>query len=183
MKHVMLTTADLAKRYYNPKALRPLCEACDNYGRNYACPPLDIDIEKRLSEYGNIHIFAEQYTAKRFLGDSGAHGNAAIEAFEKARRTFDAQLKEWEVKLDGVMLAPGRCALCESCARAENAPCRRPDDMRISLDAYCIEIVNLVRELCGIEIEWSETGRQKHITMIGAVLSNKRLIENNILQS
>lgn len=179
----MLTTADLTMRYYNPKVLRPLCEACDNYGRNYACPPLDIDIEKRLSEYRNIHIFAEQYTAKSFLGDSGACSNSAREAFEKARKTFDTQLKEWEIKLDGVMLAPGRCTLCESCARAENAPCRRPNDMRISLDAYCIEIVKLVRELCGIEIEWSGTGLQKHITMIGAVLSNTSLIENNILQS
>lgn len=183
MKHIMLTTAYLTKHYYNPKALRPLCEACDNYGRNYACPPLDIDIEKRLSEYGNIHIFAEQYPTENFFGNGGACGNAATEAFERARRTFDAQLKEWEIKLDGVMLAPGRCTLCESCARAENAPCRRPDEMRISLDTYCIEIVNLVSELCGIEIEWSETGLQKHITMIGAVLSDRSPIENNILQS
>lgn len=175
----MLTTRDLAARYYNPEALRPLCEACDNYGRSYACPPLDFDVMKRLSQYSCIHIFAEQYSTEDFL-ENGAVGHAAGTAFEKARLVFDSQLREWETSLNGIMLAPGRCTLCESCARAENAPCRHPDDMRISLDAYCIEIVKLVRELCGIEMEWSGEEPQKRITLIGAVLSNTSEKPSNV---
>lgn len=157
------------QRYYSPDMLGPLCVDCENYGRNYACPPLDIDVGERIAEYNFIHIFAQQFDICT-LTKTSAGGMKA--AFERARKDFDEQLMAWEEQLSGIMLAPGACSLCSQCSRADNMPCRHPDAMRISLDAYCIEIIRLVEELCGIQVQW-DAAQSGYVTIIGAVLSNK----------
>ncbi|MBQ4231187.1 MAG: DUF2284 domain-containing protein, partial [Salinivirgaceae bacterium] len=52
----------------------------------------------------------------------------------------------------------GKCLYCgdKPCARIDGKPCRHPDKVRPSLEAYGFDIVRTASELLGVDIKWSD---------------------------
>jgi predicted metal-binding protein len=44
-----------------------------------------------------------------------------------------------------MLLGAGSCQLCPSCSYVDGEPCRRPDDMIVSLEACGINVMSLMK--------------------------------------
>lgn len=173
-----IMTRELVERYYNPEKLLPLCVACANYGKNYACPPTGMDMKARLLAFNYAHVLMDKVKL-----DGNMDKSAVIAAFTTAKERFNAILREYEaLNIGSIALAPGSCMLCEKCSRASGNPCRHPDKMRVSMEAYSLEISRLAKDLFAIDIQWYVDKQPEYLTLIGAILANDMLQGNLLLK-
>lgn len=60
-----LPAADFIARFRDAERIAGYCRACPNYGRSWACPPFDFDLEEYLSGYATALIVATKITPAR----------------------------------------------------------------------------------------------------------------------
>jgi len=165
---IRLSVPDLISRYHRPEHLLPLCKACENYGKNYACPPAEFDLQEMMQKYSHIRLFAAKLHLEVPVNKS------EIEAiFVDAMFQFNKRLFEKEAEMAGSLAAvPGSCWLCSECARIQGVPCRYPEKLRMSLDAFSLEIALMAKELFQLEIQWYNEKQPDYLSMIGGILIN-----------
>lgn len=130
--------------------LRTYCEMnqCGNYGNNYACPP-HVGKTKELITEAKSYKKALVYQTISKLTDS-----FDFEGMEEANRIHkevsnmisDDIVSDYDRYLD---LRAGKCNVCAECSIADNLPCRFPEKMRASLEAYCVD-VSALAERCSM---------------------------------
>ena len=163
---VTLSTAELVQRYCRPEHLAPLCAQCENYGNNYACPPTGHDMAALLGTYAQMRLYAARLPLPPALAraDTGAY-------FARGMVVFNRRLLAEEAALPGSFaVAPGQCVCCERCARSDHLPCRHPESLRYSLDAFLLEIAQMSAELFDTEIRWYNDQPPPYLTMMGGLL-------------
>ena len=163
---VSLSTQALLRRYYRPQHLAPLCLQCENHGMNYACPPTGRDMAALLASYAQIRLYAARLPLPPALAraDTGAY-------FAQGMVAFNRRLLAEEAASPGSLaIAPGQCVCCERCARGDHLPCRHPDSLRYSLDAFLLEIAQMSAELFDTEIRWYNDQPPEFLTMMGGLL-------------
>lgn len=153
--------------YYHPETLKPLCTVCENYGCNYACPPLSLDVEALLRQYAQAHLLAARLRLPPTLPKE-----LLASLYVNAMAVFNRRLLACEAAEAGSLaIAPGHCTLCPRCARADGKPCPSPERVRLSLDAFSLEIARLASELFHFEIQWFNDRPPAYLTLIGGLLS------------
>lgn len=99
--------------------------------------------------------------------------SAADDMMRPITTALNEELLEKEQSTDGMCFGfAGSCPYCDGapCARIEGEPCRHPDKVRPSLEAYGFDVSLTVKELLGIEIKWSEQGLlPEYLTLVGGV--------------
>ena len=163
---VTLPTDELTRRFYRPAHLTPLCAQCENYGNNYACPPTGQDMAALLSTYARVRLYAARLPLPPTMAraDTGAY-------FARGMVLFNRQLMASEAAEPGSLaVAPGQCVRCKRCARRDAKPCRHPESLRYSLDAFLLEIAQMSAELFGMEIQWYNDQPPPYLTMMGGLL-------------
>lgn len=160
---------NLIKRYYRPESLLPLCKACENYGKNYACPPADADPLNLLCRFAHIRLFA----AKLLLTEHVAKSEVESIYVDAMSYFNDVLYRKEAEKSKSMAVMPGSCRLCRECARIEGEPCRHPAKLRMSLDAFSLEIAQMAKELFHIELQWYMNKQPEYLTMIGGILENE----------
>ena len=81
--------------------------------------------------------------------------SAAGDIMRPVTTVLNKELLEMEKTSDGMCFGfAGSCLYCgvAQCARIEGKPCRHPDKVRPSLEAYGFDISRTAKELLGIEI-------------------------------
>ncbi|WP_296849350.1 DUF2284 domain-containing protein, partial [uncultured Methanobrevibacter sp.] len=63
MKGIEKLTADVnvdefVENYVDIERFEALCQECDNYGKNWNCPPFDFDVENVWNSYSKLKIIA-----------------------------------------------------------------------------------------------------------------------------
>ena len=92
--------------------------------------------------------------------------------YVNAMAVFNRRLLAYEAAEAGSLaIAPGHCTLCVRCARADGKPCPRPEQIRLSLDAFSLEIARMASELFHFEIQWFNDRPPAYLTLIGGLLS------------
>lgn len=116
------------------------CSRCENYGKNYSCPPLSGNLEEnkaRFTKYEHAIIVNKVI----YLGQY-------YELMQSSGEEFGKLIDELRKLLEGkpVMIAgPGGCRLCEKCACLTDEPCRFPDKRRYSLEGSGMDVVTMSR--------------------------------------
>lgn len=146
-----------------------LCQQCGNYGRRYGCPPFDHDPLTVLQRYDRLQIIGVKVTPH----DKTLPLSAAGDMMHPVTTALNEELLELERSSGGMCFGfAGSCPYCDGtpCARIEGEPCRHPDKVRPSLEAYGFDISKTAKELLGIEIKWSERGLlPEYLTLVGGV--------------
>ncbi len=148
---------EFIRLFRNEEVVRGYCRECDNYGRSWGCPPFDFDVEERLRHYDNVKIVATKITPH----EQGLPLNAAQELMLPERHRLDKWLLEMEQRHNGLTCSyVGKCLYCanENCTRVCGLPCRHPDKVRPSLEAYGFDVSLISQELFGIALQWSKDG-------------------------
>lgn len=133
------------------------CRQCGNYGRRYVCPPFDYDPLPVIEGYNNVRIVGVRIVSK----DKSLPLDAAVELMKPVIDELDRELRESEKTLGGRSFGfLGTCPYCGDtpCARISGEPCKHPDKVRPSLEAFGFDVSKTARNLLGIEMNWSKGG-------------------------
>lgn len=122
-------------------AVRQMCAACGRFGSCWSCPPACGTLEKcreRVSKYANgILLQTVGQLEDEFDGEG------MMEAQEVHKENLNRLLKE--VGREGMLpLGAGCCTVCKTCTYPD-APCRFPDRMVSSMEAYGMEVAAVCR--------------------------------------
>ena len=148
-------------------SFRTLCEqnSCGMYGKSWMCPPY-------VGEYQELIQKAREYEAAIVYQTIGRLEDSydfegMMQAGEKMNRLTQTIRRELNT-LSGyetLFLGAGGCRVCTICAKAEEKPCRYPDQALASLEAYCINVSKLA-PLAGMKY----INGQDTLTYFGTVL-------------
>ncbi|MDE5785674.1 MAG: DUF2284 domain-containing protein [Duncaniella sp.] len=169
---VTLPGEDYIKRFRNAGLIMQRCMECDNYGCSWTCPPFDHDIENELRQYSNVSLTA----IKMIPGRKDIPISEVFGFMRPERMRIDRRMLEIERRHGGKYLAfSGKCMYCPEgrCVRSAGLPCRHPDLVRPSLEAYGFDVARTVSELFGFDILWSSDGfLPEYITIVTGLFHN-----------
>ena len=164
--------------YQDREKFMAFCRECPRYDALWSCPPLSLDADKFLDAYGWVHLLCVRID----LEDKTIR---EADTAEKIRATgwdivstvkldVEERLRRLETEIpDSLSLSSGGCNLCENCTRKTGAPCRQPDKMRYSLDAFGFDLTAITRDLFQIEILWCRDRLPQYFTLIHALLAQE----------
>lgn len=158
------------EQYRDVARFAALCRECGNYERRWCCPPLDVALEARLRGYTRATLLACVITPD--CVEQPLAGAMALMRPEIER--LNRRVLELERERDGLAMGfAGSCYYCgnEPCTREHGLPCRHPERVRPSLEAYGFDLERTCRELLGIEMAWSRDPRRlpPRLTLLCAV--------------
>ena len=161
------STDELLGKYYTPKDCLDSCKKCKCFGTQWSCPPLSVDTTALLKPYkrARIYIAIIETTTRIPISDEAS-------VTRPARIMLENLLREEEGKTGGrASYTIGRCLYCdEPCARISNQPCRHPNDIRPSLEAMGFNVIGILRDIAGIELQWSTDGNlPATLCLVGAI--------------
>ena len=124
--------------------VRIICkEECERYGTTWACPPGVGDLKEcsaRIHSYPNGILFSSVAEV------SDVMNMEEMLATRDAHEQLTTQVAEFlhQEGFETFTLSTESCDLCEHCAYLEGKPCRFPEKMVSSMEAYGV----LVLEVC-----------------------------------
>lgn len=152
-----IPVADYIARFRQEARFVECCRQCGSYGRSWGCPPFSFDVEARLRQYRYLLLTATRITP----GRSGLPLSQSMALMRPERERLEERLREMERRYGGLASAyVGSCLYCAegSCTRLDGRPCRHPDLVRPSLEAYGFDIGKTLSELFGITLLWGTDG-------------------------
>lgn len=167
-----LPAEEYIARFRNAEHFIKFCRECGNYGRSWGCPPFGYDVEERLREYSRLLLVATKITPLE--PDLPISESRRLIRPERIR--LENRLRELERRYGGLSCSyVGSCLYCPegSCTRPDGLPCRHPDLVRSSLEAYGFDIGRTLSELFKMELIWGKDGKMpEYLTLVCGLFHN-----------
>lgn len=167
-----ISTDEYTRRFRDAERFMQACRECPNYARSWACPPFDHDRDTELRQYENVLLIA----TKIVPDSSEIPVSEASRLIRPERVRLESKLREMEKTYGGRSFAfAGKCLYCPegTCSRLQGEPCRHPELMRPSLEAYGFDIGRTLSELFGIDLLWGRDGHlPAYLTLVCAFFHN-----------
>ena len=168
------------EKYRHAEKFMAYCRQCPNYNSVWSCPPLSFDAEALLKRYKLIYLrctkilLAPEIIASADTADKAkALGRRIIES---VKTDVDNELLGLEKRVPrSLALSSGGCTLCGECARKHNLPCRRPEKMRYSLDAFGIDLTAAAKDIFAVELQWSQGRLPEYFTLLSGLLTDTEI--------
>ena len=163
---VSLPTAEYIDRFRDADRFMKYCRECGNYGCSWGCPPFGFDVGERLRGYAHLLLIATRIRPVQ----SGLPMSDSRRLIRPERIRLETRLRELEKEYGGLSCSyAGSCLYCPegSCTRPEGLPCRHPELVRSSLEAYGFDMGRTLQELFGMELKWGSEGKMpEYLTLI-----------------
>ena len=149
------------------------CKACPNYGNRWGCPPFDHDTLQDLQPYDKVMLIGAKITPH----DPKMPMDRVYEIMRPELERLNERLLNLEREKGGMAFGfVGKCPYCndEPCARRQGLPCRHPDVVRPSLEAYGFNVSETASKLLGIDMVWS-SGKTipRYLTLVCGLFYNE----------
>ena len=131
------------------------CQQCKNYNHRYGCPPFDDETLSIVEGYEKVRIMG----VKIIPNNKQLPLSAANDLMKPVITEMNEELLELEKSLGGYAFGfVGTCPYCGGapCAKISGEPCRHPDKVRPSLEAFGFDMSKTAKDLLGLEIKWSQ---------------------------
>ena len=132
-----------------------LCQQCGNYGRRYGCPPFDEKTLSLIDDCQEVRIIG----VKIIPQNKQLPLKSANDLMKPVIAEMNEELLKLEESLGGYAFGfVGSCPYCggAACARISGKPCRYPEKVRPSLEAFDFDMSKTAKDLLGLEIKWSQ---------------------------
>ena len=167
-----ITVDEYMKRFRDADRFIELCKACPNFNNSWGCPPFNFDTEDYLRQYRYAHLMVTKITP--------LETNISIDRTQQfilpERIRIEKRLLEMERATGGRAFAYiGTCLHCPEscCTRKCGEPCRHPDKVRSSLEAFGFDIGRTLSELFNIKLLWGKDGvLPEYLVLVSALLHN-----------
>lgn len=156
LREVTVPMAEYIKECRDAERVQGYCRSCRNYGRHWGCPPYDRDIAAELAQYDVATLVCLKIT----FADKQLTLEEAFRQLQPERLRLEELVRSRETGGGRAFGLAGMCPYCqESCARVAGLPCRHPELVRSSLEAYGFDVVRTAERLFGLPICWSSDGK------------------------
>ncbi len=182
MVEIKKLTADVdveefIENYVDIERFMGLCEECENYGKNWNCPPFDFDVMEVWNSFNKLKIIAFK------LDFSDEELN--MEYSDKELEFILKRLERMKVKLMNEIYALenetsyglflGNCNLCMKCTREFGMPCKMPFKMRYSIESLGGNVDQLIEDIFGFKILYAKDNRlPEYLIFVGGLLFDKK---------
>ena len=182
MVEIKKLTADVdvdefVENYVDIERFMGLCEECENYGKNWNCPPFDFDVMEVWNSFNKLKIIAFK------LDFSDEELN--MEYSDKELEFILKRLERMKVKLMNDIyvlesetaygLFLGNCNLCMKCTREFGMPCKMPFKMRYSIESLGGNVDQLIEDIFGFKILYAKDNRlPEYLIFVGGLLFDKK---------
>lgn len=191
------------KGYFNPNLVNTYCSKCNKYNKIWSCPPLNFNDDKYISTFKYSYIISGKiyidkvpselksemigHALNKYSGISNSKDNFSNvfnALYYSFRELNDSKILNLEEKFPGsTALVSGRCLICNNCTRESNLPCIHPDKLRYSLESLGFDVAEIIENIVGDKIQWSSNESPEYVTCVSALLSNKEINPNEILNN
>lgn len=133
--------------------VREMCSAdkCRSYGRSWSCPPAVGSLERSAELAGRYHRGLIVQTTGQMRRDIDYH--SILRTNEQHARNFASFVRQVRTLFpDCLPMGAGTCTVCRKCTYPDH-PCRHPDKLIISMEAYGLVINDVCRE-SGLEYNY-----------------------------
>ncbi len=144
-------------RFRNSELFIQYCRECQNFGRSWACPPFDFNVDDMLRRFSRVSLLASRFVPYESCVD--------IDIFRDTTLTDCKHIEEFLLNAESesggrAFINIGRCHHCgaDSCRRISGNKCLHPDKVRPSLEAYGFDVSRTLSDLFGLELKWSDNG-------------------------
>ena len=167
---------DFRQKYQDREKYMAYCRECPRYNTVWSCPPLTFDVDAYLEHFTwvnvlcakiilNSSVIAEAYTSEKIK-------IVGWEILLAVKLGMEEKLRRLEKHIPGsVPLSSGGCNLCKVCNRKDGQPCRQPDKMRYSLDAFGFDLTAITKDMFDIDILWCKERLPDYFTLIHGILT------------
>ena len=164
------------QRYQDKEKYMAYCRECPRYDTVWSCPPLDIDSEVYLSRFEWINVVGAKINLERHVIEDGDTADKIKDQgwriVSEVKLRMEEKLRKLERELPGsISLSSGGCNLCRECSRKAGQPCRLPDKMRYSLDAFGFDLSAITQDMLGIEIQWCRDRLPDYFTLVHGIMT------------
>lgn len=168
--------------YQDKENLARLCaEGCPDYRTNWSCPPYSPAYADYAEKYQHLLLAVVSCDFSQFnhLPDSEQKARFANTVL---RWAIEKPLCSLEKKYSGWMLSSGICRLCTLCSCREEAPCKRPKEMRYSMESLGLHVSKICEDLLNHRLDWYSRGQtMQHISAVASLLTNTQVDEKELL--
>lgn len=135
-------------RYY--MAVRTLCEnnACGSYGKNWQCPPFVghlAETSKRAKEFPHGVVLQSVGTLEDSYDIEGMSREQQVH--QDCLRAIGKRLRTEHRAVPFLLLGAGPCDVCPRCTILDNEPCRLPDQIMPSMEAFGMNVKEVVESV------------------------------------
>lgn len=92
-------------------------------------------------------------------------------AREKSRVDFAALMQE-KNRPGSLALYGGSCRFCRTCNRIQSKPCKRPKQMRLSLESLGYDVEAISAHVLKLPLLWFDKRLPEYMTLVTALLYN-----------
>lgn len=174
-----LDMEDFYEKYVDIEKFQELCKDCENYGKNWSCPPFDFNPNDIWQSYNKIKIvafkynFSEEVLKEKFSPEE-------LEIFIKRLERTKVKLMNIIYNLemenpDSLGLFLGTCNLCMGCTKQFGMSCKMPFKMRYSIESLGGNVDQLIEDIFGYKILYAKNGKlPDYFIFVGGLLYDKK---------
>ena len=183
MKGISKLTADVdvaefVEEYVDVEKFQGLCKDCEDYGKNWSCPPFDFEVMDVWNSFEKFKIIA-------FKMDFDEE-ELSTEFSDKELDFILKRLERMKVKLmneiyaledeNSYALFLGKCNLCMKCTREFGMPCKMPFKMRYSIESLGGNVDQCIEDIFGFEVQYAQNNRlPEYLIFVGGLLYEKKV--------
>ncbi len=173
-----LDMKDFYKKYVDIDNFLELCKDCENYGKNWSCPPFNFNPDEIWQSYNKIKIIAFKYTFNKELLNqefSTEELNIFIKRLERTKLKLMNIIYNKELEIPNSLgLFLGTCNLCMGCTRQFGMPCKMPFKMRHSIESLGGNVDKMIEDVFGDKILYAKDGKlPEYMIFVGGLLYDK----------
>lgn len=173
-----ITRKEYMEHFFAPKEFIVFCKSCNKYGKTWACPPFRYDPKEIMAQFQHVYLIASKVDLQtQSLKDTEEKEEFYERIIKAIRAPLDQALLKFERDYPSSrVFYAGNCHLCPACTRFENIPCRYPEKMRASLEAYGFDVSKTTSTLFGLELDWGDKERlPKFLILVSGIMTNHKI--------
>lgn len=162
-------------KYLNIEHFLGMCRQCENYNAVWSCPPYNFEPEKLLSGYADVELFGTKITFNAKAHKAYTDKSQAMEFLKTVMYTEKLKADKLVLEMEktrrgGLALYGGGCRLCETCTRPQQEPCRKPNEMRYSLESLGYDVSAIAGQLLDTPLLWFTDTLPAYMLLVTALL-------------
>ncbi|WP_407420900.1 DUF2284 domain-containing protein [Methanobrevibacter sp.] len=163
--------------YVDVEKFHGLCKDCENYGKNWNCPPFDFDVMDVWNSYEKLKIIAFKinFDDEELASDySDRELDFILKRLERMKVKLMNEIYDLEDE-NSCGLFLGKCSLCMKCTREFGMPCKMPFKMRYSIESLGGNVDKSIEDIFGFKILYAQKNRlPEYVIYVGGVLYDKK---------
>ena len=171
------------QKYQNREKYMAYCRECPRYNTVWSCPPLTFDVDAYLERFALVNVLcAKIILSRQVIAEADTPEKIKTVGWEillSVKLDMEEKLRRMEKYIpESVSLSSGGCNLCKVCSRKDGLPCRLPDKMRYSLDAFGFDLTAITKDMFDIDILWCKERLPDYFTLIHGIMTTDEMPGN-----